>query len=85
MEMPEQYGAPGYSRYRQVSALIGFTVLPVLIPLNIVEIPERLQNISAVALLVFMVGVAAFYIQRDRKVQKRIDETGSPLADKEPY
>lgn len=85
MEMPEQYGDRSYWRYQHISALIGFVVIPVAVLLSVFDIPARYQDIAGVAVVFFMLAVGVFFVRRDRAVQKRIDETGSPIADREPY
>lgn len=85
MKMPEQYGSRGYWRYQHVSALIGFVFLPVALLFNIFSIPAAYQNVATVALVAFLITATVFFVRRDRLVQKRIDETGSPITDKEPY
>ena len=86
MEMPEQYGSRGYWRYQQVSALIGLVTIPVLLGLNAILGDGGTSNwIITLAAFGFIAAVAFFFIRRDIRVQKRIDETGLPLVDREPY
>lgn len=85
MEMPEQYGSRAYWRYQHVSALIGIVVLPIALLLNVIEVPAKLEGVAGASLVLFMIAVAVYFVRRDRTVQKRIDETGSPIVDREPY
>lgn len=85
MEMPKQYGSRGYWRYQHVSGLIGLVVLPLFLILNAIDIPAEWDGIVTVAGIAFALTVSGYFIRRDHIVQKRIDQTGSPLLDRDPY
>lgn len=84
-EMPPQYGGRSYWRYNQVTAWIGLVAVPVLIVLQLIGQDSAFGRVA----LIFgfaVIGVASvFFILRDRKVQKRLDQTGLPFAEREPY
>ncbi len=85
LEMPEQYGSRGYWRYQQITSLVGLISIPILIGLYFLDTSAGLGRIALIVGLLAIAGVAIFLVRRDIQVQRRIDDTGSPLADREPY
>ena len=84
-EMPERYGSRSYWRYNQMIAWLATLGTPVSILLLVVDQSTTIGAIVSAGAVLALIVLAVWLIRRDIRAQKRLDTTGSPLVDREPY